>query len=99
MFRVSVVHVIKHPTKILGPAVQLLRAGGKLSTPPELSREFPAPETGLMVELPPLDTALDNILKFSRIVSWRSLGCHFKMGLDHIAHIPQQQCGPLLDVG
>ena len=51
-----------------------------------------------MVELPTFDPALYNVLKFSGIVPFGGLVCHLKMGLDHIAYIPQQQGGPLLNV-
>ena len=51
-----------------------------------------------MVELPPLDAPLDDVLELARVVAGGGLVRHVKVGLDDIAHVPQQQGGPLLDI-
>ena len=51
-----------------------------------------------MIELPPLDAALDNVLELARVIPGSGFVRHIKMGLNDIVHIPQQQRRPLLDV-
>ena len=51
-----------------------------------------------MIKLSFLNPTLHNILEFSRVVSRCGVFRHLKMGLNHIAHIPQQQCGALLNL-
>ena len=52
-----------------------------------------------MIELPLLNAALGDVLEFAAVVA----GGHFlrdqvKVGLNDVAHVPQQQGGPLLDI-
>ena len=51
-----------------------------------------------MIELPPLNASLHNVLEFSRVVPFGGPVRHIKMGFDHIVYVPQQQGGPLLNV-
>ena len=51
-----------------------------------------------MIELSPLDAALDNVLELARVIPGSGFVRHIKMGLNDIVHIPQQQRRPLLDV-
>ena len=62
-----------------------------------MGRKFPDTEAGLVIKLPFFYPAAHDILKFSGIIRGGRPGCHFKMGINDIPHIPQHHGGTLLN--
>ena len=65
---------------------------------PEVGRELPAPETGLMIALAFAQASAQDVLELAGIVAGSGLVCQIKVTLDDVVDVLQDHRGPLLDV-
>ena len=65
---------------------------------PEVGRELPAPETGLMIALAFAQASAQDVLELAGIVAGGGLVRQIEVALDDVVDVLQDHCGPLLDV-
>lgn len=86
---------MEHETKVLR---DLQRRNAAARPLPEVGRELPAPETGLVIALALAQASAQDVLKLAGVVAGGGFARQIEVALDDVVDILQDHRGPLLDV-
>ena len=93
--RIRVIEAVEHEAEVLR---DLQRRNAAARPLPEVGRELPAPETGLVIALTFAQASAQDVLKLAGVVAGGGLVRQIEVALDDVVDVLQDHRGPLLDV-